>query len=100
MTPTYPLWDASVLALPPLYYYIRDPLLACRRQVESLVILSVLAIHPPSLPLLPVAETVFQAAVVRPESQRTHIPTLLYSTTRNGHYSLRIHCIGGDIQGK
>jgi hypothetical protein len=28
MTPTYPLWDALVLALPPLYYYIRDPLLA------------------------------------------------------------------------
>jgi hypothetical protein len=24
----FPLWDALVYALPPMYYYIRDPLLA------------------------------------------------------------------------
>jgi hypothetical protein len=66
MTPTYPpLWDALVLALPPLYYYKGIPYLSCKWQVESLVFSS----NQLLFPLLPVMETAYQATVVRPEDQ-------------------------------
>jgi hypothetical protein len=66
-----------------LYFYIRSPYFPCRRQVESLVSL---AIHLPC-PLLPAVE-----AALCPS------PSLLHLTLCNSCYSLRAHCIGGDIR--
>jgi hypothetical protein len=38
---SFPLWDALVLALPPLYYYKYQSSLAIEWQVESLVLHSI-----------------------------------------------------------
>jgi hypothetical protein len=59
----FPLWDAWVSCTASLVQYIEGPLLAQRRQVESLVSLD----NSFRSLLLPVAETATQAISVRPE---------------------------------
>jgi hypothetical protein len=84
-----------VYALPPVYYYIRGPLLACRRQVESLVLYPNL----PHCPLLPVTETVLFPSDLTTSQREASLYPFHFHHTRllyNSRYSLRAHCIGGD----
>src|SRR5580693_4776056 len=62
---TFPLWDALVLTLPPLYWYKYQSSLALEQQVESLV----------SYPILFVFPLYFL-----PERQSHLISSLLHST--------------------
>jgi hypothetical protein len=54
----------------------------------------------PSRSLLPVVETVpfHQTQRLGHGGSALSFSSLLYSTLRNSHYSLRTHCIGGDTQ--